>query len=113
MRLAEYFSYDLSESVNHKVFYRTVQPEDIKRSLRHYDLSYRELSEQTGYTIDCISNSIQMNPKCSVACLCAVLEVIRYECEAETLRRELLSKKSKSRRVTTPTRKEHRNGERI
>ena len=93
MRLAEYFGYDLSESVNHIVYYRTLQPEDIKRELRRYDLSYRELSEQTGYTIDRISNSICMTVKGSLACLSAVLSVLRAEQESESFRRELFSKK--------------------
>ena len=106
MRLAEYFGYDLSESVNHKVYYRTLQPENIKRSLRRYDLSYRELSEQTGYTIDCISNSIRMNPKCSVACLCAVLGVIRHEQEMESFRKENSQRRERRRRNDTTHAKE-------
>ncbi len=93
MRLAEYFSYDLSESVNHKVYYGTLKPCDIKRELRHYDLSYRELSEQTGYTLDRICSSVCMTAKGSLACLSAVLSVLRSEQESESIRRELCSKK--------------------
>ena len=104
MRLAEYFSYDLSESVNHKVYYGTLTPDDIKRSLRHYDLSYRELSEQTGYRLDRICSSVCMTAKGSLACLSAVLSVIRTEQESESIRRELCSKKrrrSKNAESTT------------
>lgn len=86
MRLAKYFSYDLSESVNHKFFYRTLEICDIKQKLRRYDLSYSELSEQTGYSIDRISCSIRMKPEGSIACLYAVLEVIRHEQESEKFR---------------------------
>lgn len=93
MRLAEYFSYDLSESVNHKVYYGTLKPCAIKRELRHYDLSYRELSEQTGYTLDRICYSVCMTAKGSLACLSAVLSVIRSEQESESIRQELCSKK--------------------
>lgn len=93
MRLAEYFGYDLSESVNHKVYYRTLKPEAIKRALRHYDLSYRELSEQTGYTMDRICSSVCMTAKGSLACLSAVLEVLRVEQDSESLRHELCSTK--------------------
>ena len=89
MRLAEYFGYDLSESVNHKVFYKTLKPDDIKRKLRRYNLSYCELSEQTGYTLDRICSSIRMTTKGSLACLSAVLEVIRQEQESEKFRREI------------------------
>lgn len=93
MRLAEYFGYDLSASVNHKVYYRTLKPEAIKRALRHYDLSYRELSEQTGYTMDRICSSVCMTAKGSLACLSAVLEVLRVEQDSESLRHELCSTK--------------------
>ena len=93
MRLVEYFGYDLSASVNHKVYYKTLKPEAIKRELRHYDLSYRELSEQTGYTMDRICNSVCMTAKGSLACLWAVLEVLRAEQDLENIRRELCSTK--------------------
>ncbi|MBQ7544903.1 MAG: helix-turn-helix transcriptional regulator [Synergistaceae bacterium] len=88
MRLAEYFGYDLSESVNYKVFHGKIQPCSIKRELRRYGLSYRELSEQTGYTRDRICHSVRMNAKGSIKCLFAVLEVIRQEQEMETFRRK-------------------------
>lgn len=104
MRLAEYFGYDLSASVNHKVYYRTLKPEAIKRELRHYDLSYRELSEQTGYTMDRICSSVCMTAKGSLACLSAVLEVLRVEQDSESLRHELCSTKrrrSKNAESTT------------
>ena len=104
MRLAEYFSYDLSESVNHKVYYGTLKPSDIKRALRHYDLSYRELSEQTGYSQDRICYSVCMTARGSLACLSAVLSVLRSEQESESIRRELCSEKrrrSKNAESTT------------
>lgn len=87
MRLAEYFGQDLSASVNYKVYYRTLRPRDIKRQLRRYDLSYRELSEQTGYTLDLICRSVCMTNRGSLACLSAVLEVLRHEQELEELRK--------------------------
>ena len=99
MRLAEYFGYDLSESVNHIVYYRTLKPEDIKRELRHYDLSYRELSEETGYTMDRICSSVCMTAKGSLACLSAVLEVIRKEQAAEKFRSEHCLKRERRSRT--------------
>ena len=113
MRLAESFGYDLSESVNHKFFYGTLQPNDIKRELKRYDLPLSELSKQTGYSTDRLECAITLNLRSSLPCLSAVLEVLRYEREAEVFRRELLGKKSKSRRVTSPARKEYRDGKRI
>lgn len=105
MKLAEYFGYDLSESVNHIVYYRTLSPEDIKRELRRYGLSYCELSEQTGYTIDLISSSICMTARGSLACLSAVLSVLRAEQASESFRRELFSKKRGKRKNVERTTK--------
>ena len=86
MTLARFFGYDLSESLNHKVFYGKIKPYYIKQKLRRYDLSYSELSKRTGYTIDRISYSVRMTPKGSLMCLSAVLEVIREEQLMEAFR---------------------------
>lgn len=86
MRLAEILSYDLSDSVNYKFFHGKLNPHEIKRKLKRYDLSYREISEQTGYSRDRISSSIRIRPQGSLNCLYAVLEVIRREQEAERFR---------------------------
>lgn len=93
MKLAEILGCDLSESLNYKVYYGKIQPSDIKRELRRYDLSYREISEQTGYTQDRICHSVRMNAKGSIKCLFAVLEVIRHEQESERFRREYCFKR--------------------
>lgn len=86
MRLAEILRYDLSDSVNYKFFHGKLNPYEIKQKLKRYDLSYREISEATGYTRDRISCSILMRPKGSLHCLHAVLEVIRREQELEKFR---------------------------
>lgn len=82
MKLAELFGYDLSDSVNYKYFYRTIQPLSIKSSLRKYGLTYGEVSRLTGYDKGHIYESVNLFPETTLACLSAVLEVIRQEQEA-------------------------------
>ena len=86
MRLAEFFGYDLSESVNYKVYHGQISPSSLKRSLRRYALSYGELSRLTGYAKTNIYASVNQKTYGSLACLFAVLEVLRQEREQEALR---------------------------
>ncbi|MBQ7543671.1 MAG: helix-turn-helix transcriptional regulator [Synergistaceae bacterium] len=86
MRLAEYFGYDLSDSVNYKVYHGKLTPADIKRTIRRYGLDYRELSRLTGYNFQHISQSVNMSGRWSAECLSAVLEVLRHERELERFR---------------------------
>ena len=88
MKLAELFGYDLSDSVNYKYYYRTIQPLAIKNSLRKYGLTYVEVSRLTGYDKGHIYESVNMLPKTTLGCLAAVLEVIRHEQEQERFRRK-------------------------
>lgn len=87
MRLAEYFGYDLSDSVNYKVYHEEVKPPSIKRVIRRYGLSYGELSELTGYATANIYASVNQKSYGSIACLFAVLKVLRRERELEELRK--------------------------
>lgn len=87
MRLAEFFCYDLSDSVNYKVYHGELRPQSIKSLLRRYGLSYGELSRLTGYAKTNIYASVNQKPYGSIACLFAVLEVLRREQELEALRK--------------------------
>ena len=87
MRLAEVFGYDLSASVNYKVYHGEMKPQGIKRVIRRYGLSYGELSELTGYATANIYASVNQKSYGSIACLFAVLKVLRRERELEELRK--------------------------
>ena len=87
MRLAELLGYDLSESVNYKVYHGLLRPYNLKRSLRRYSLSYVELSRLTGYASANIYASVNQKPYGSISCLLSVLEVLRQEREQEALRK--------------------------
>ena len=86
MRLADLFGYDLSASVNYKVYHGQICPCKLKRSLRRYALSYGELSRLTGYATANIYASVNQKSYGSIECLSAVLEVLRHERELEAFR---------------------------
>ena len=87
LKLAELFGWDLSGSVNYKFFHRKVQPSTLKSSLKKYGLSYSEVARLTGYDKANVYAAVNMRSYGSVLCFAAVLEVIRSEEEAESLRR--------------------------
>lgn len=86
MRMAEYFGYDLSASVNYKVYRGELSPSALKRKLRKYSLTYPELSSLTGYSEVRIRNTVNMYGTGNAECLFAVLEVLRQERELERFR---------------------------
>lgn len=86
MRLAEFFKYDLSESVNYKYYHRQIPPARLKARLERYGLSLSELSKLTGYGRAEISCAINFRGRGCVACYEAVLEALRVERESEQFR---------------------------
>ena len=89
MRLAKVLCYDLSESVNYKVYYGMLCPREIKRKLRRYGLTYTELSKLTGYPKENVYASVNQKRYGSVLCLSAVLGVLKQEEELEVLRKRV------------------------
>ena len=87
MRMAEYFGYDLSDSLNYKIYRGELSSSALKRSLRKYSLTYPELSSLTGYSEVRIRNTVNMYGTGNAECLSAVLEVLRHERELEELRK--------------------------
>ncbi len=84
MKLAEYFGYDLSESVNYK-YYHNEFP-DLKEKLSHYGLSMVELSSMTKYVLQQVWRSVHKRERGSVSCYGAILEVLSSERESEIFR---------------------------
>lgn len=99
IKLAELLEYDISDSLNYKFFYRKIQPYKIKYNLRQYGLSYRELSELTGYEEERIGEAVRMKPKCSILCWAAVLGVIEQERKAYKIRKHLCRRTRAARRL--------------
>ena len=94
IKLAEYFNYDISQSFNYKYFHGEIQSREVKKKLKYYGISNKELSEITGYDKTCISCSIRMTKDnhATLACLAAVLKVIEQEEAQYKHRQEILQK---------------------
>lgn len=90
VRLAEIFGYDISSSVNYRYRYVKITPSLIKRELRRYGLSYRELAQITGYDFDVIRNVVNMRKGEMPEVLSAILKVIDDEHRSFIFRCELL-----------------------
>ncbi|MBQ3446205.1 MAG: helix-turn-helix domain-containing protein [Synergistaceae bacterium] len=84
MKLAEYFGYDLSESVNYKYYHNEFH--DLKAKLSHYGLSMVELSSMTKYVLQQVLRSVHKQERGSVSCYAAILEVLSSERESEIFR---------------------------
>lgn len=95
--LAEYYDYDISESINYRFYYRKIKSCDLKAELKRYGLSTRELSNITGYRITRIQESLKMASTGTILCLAAILDVISHERELYKFRKKLLAETRRSR----------------
>ncbi len=84
MRLANFFNYDLSESVNYKYYHRLIDPPTLKDRIKHLGLRYWDIGELTGYSERMIIGSINLN-LASLPCLYAIFRALeQVEIEAST-----------------------------
>ena len=75
IRLADFFNYDLSESVNYKYYHRLIDPPALKDRIKRSGLRYLDIAELTGYSEHMILTSI--NLKCaSLPCLYAIFRAL-------------------------------------
>lgn len=79
LKLAEILKYDLSESINYKIFHEQVELVSIKRQLKFFGLTYPELEKLTGYSVRQITSTLNFNINASVRCLSAIMEVLAQE----------------------------------
>ena len=79
LKLAEILKYDLSDSINYKIFYGRVGPADIKRQLKFYGLTYPELEKLTGYSVKQLTSTVNFSVEASVKCLSAIIQVLARE----------------------------------
>lgn len=86
MRLAEFFKYDLSESVNYKFFHQTIKPSSLKRELKRFGLSYTEIGKLAGYDRQQIFETVNYRKYASVGCMAAILEILKHERMSSRLR---------------------------
>ena len=79
IRLAEIFNYDISESLNYKYFYKTINSQVIRDAMKRYGLNYLELEQITGFKRGRVRASILLRDDGTISCLAAVLAVIEQE----------------------------------
>ena len=75
MKLADYFGYDLSESVNYKFYRGEIRPSETKERIQRQRLTYLQLALATGYSQKSVGQSVRQAPNGSLLCLNAVLGV--------------------------------------
>ena len=91
IKLAEILNYDISESLNYKYFYKKINPQVIKQSMKRYGLDYMELEQITGFHRTRVRASVLLRDDGIISCLAAVLAVIEQERKFSEFRKEILS----------------------
>ena len=76
MKLADYFGYDLSDSVNYKFYRGEIRPSETKERIQRQRLTYFQLALATGYSQKSVGQSVRQAPNGSLLCLNAVLECL-------------------------------------
>lgn len=90
--LAGLYKYDISESVNYKYFYGTINTTRFRDKLKRYGLSRKELAQLTGYSEGTVQRTINFNSELSLGCLSTILKIIAQEEAAYEYRQKLLKK---------------------
>ena len=76
INIGEFFSYDLSPSLNYKFFHGLIHSDEIKARMKFLGLTCVEVARLTGYSAKTISSAININASTSIFCLNAVLSVL-------------------------------------
>lgn len=79
IKLAEILKYDLSGSLNYRIFHGELTKVSLKRRLKYFGLTYPELEKLTGYSTRQISTAVNFELKMSLRCLSAIMEVLERE----------------------------------
>ena len=82
IKLAEFFRYDLSESLNYKLHNGEISPAWLCSQLKRYGFNYAELSRMTGYSLYSVRNCFVFSKRVTPQCLDAVLKVLERERQA-------------------------------
>lgn len=99
LKIANLFNYDITESINFKIYHSKFCMYKIKTELRMYGLSHKELSELTGYSVSQVRNTLYMNHCGSLCCLGAICEVLSREKGAYKYRKKLCRKAKPTKKV--------------
>lgn len=78
IKLAKYYEYDISRSINYKFYHGKINPDDINAELERYGLSPLELSEITGYQATRIRDAVNIKHG-TLLCLGVIFEIIKQK----------------------------------
>ena len=76
INIGEFFSYDLSPSLNYKFFHGLIRSDEIKAHIKLAGLTCVELACLTGYNIKSVYNAVNISANTSLFCLDAVLNAL-------------------------------------
>lgn len=79
IKLADYFGYDLSSSVNYKFFYGKLDLSRLRILRNNYGLSLFELADMTSYHFQQICKTLRLKHGGGLGCLSAIQEVLCNE----------------------------------
>lgn len=96
MRLSELYDYDLSGSVNYMYYHGKIHYCDIKKLMKRYKLTLKELTSLTGFGRMSVFRAVHLGREVSLECLDAVLGVLKRENELYHFRKCLLSGRKKN-----------------
>ena len=90
--LAEYFGYDLSESLNYKLYHGEISRAWMHAQLVRYGFTYVELAELTGYSQRSVRDCFKLHQRATLQCFHAVLEVLERERQSYNFTSALIRK---------------------
>ena len=79
MRLAELLDYDLSSSINYKLYHEQINPKSLRRMFVRYGFDYTELAQLTGYCQRSIRDCLYFRDRATIHCFAAIISILERE----------------------------------
>ena len=92
VKLAEYFSYDLSTSINYKLFHGELNISRLRELFCKFGFTFSEMSTLTGYSSRSVQDCLALSYKATPQCIAAVVNVLEHESRAYEFRVNTLKK---------------------
>ena len=79
IRLAELLGFDLSESINYKLYHNLINPKSLRRIFVKYGFNYTELAELTGYCQRSIRDCFHFSDRATTQCFAVIISILESE----------------------------------
>ena len=79
IRLAELLDYDLSSSINYKLYHEQITPNSMRKMFVRYGFNYTELAQLTGYCQRSIRDCFYFRDRATTQCFAAIISVLESE----------------------------------